>query len=390
MCKTNCYLKIKQYYINGAQMLKTLFISHTYVVRINRKKLYDLTKKVDLILLTPTKWKHPLKVFKAEKENEIHYETKNIIFNGYEKIFFYFPWIGLGIRKIKPDIIHVEQGTDSLSYFQAILMKKLFHRKAKIVCFTWMNFDYKSPFPLNRIEKFNLKNTDHLICGTREGEKVMRKKGYKGPISFMPQVGVNPDFFVKKDVRKLKKSLRLDGLVIGFVGRIVKDKGLDILLDSLGSIKGDWKLLMVGKGPFKDEMMEQAKKLGIEKRIVFSGFISPEKVPDYLNCMDILVLSSIRSKKEKEQFGRVLIEAMACEVAVIGSDVGGISNTISDAGLVFKEGSVKELRDKITLLMKNRKILQKYAKAGRKRVIENYTNKILAEKIYNIYKKLVG
>jgi glycosyltransferase involved in cell wall biosynthesis len=106
--------------------------------------------------------------------------------------------------------------------------------------------------------------------------------------------------------------------------------------------------------------------------------------------MDLFVLPSITLPHLKEQFGRVVIEAMACEVPVIGSDSGEIPTTIGKAGLIFKEGDVKDLKEKIEGLMRNRGLRGLLAKRGRERVLENFSWKVIAKRQHQVYTELMS
>lgn len=370
--------------------MKVLFIGHTYIPEINREKLKYLSKKVDLTLLTPKKWRDDLFTVSAKKDRELKHFTSSTVMDGHEKAYFYFPNIFSRVREIKPDVIHVEQGADSVSLFQAIWAKKLFCPNAKIVFFTWMNLDLPNPFCFNLIEKFNLKNTDFAFCGNADAVKILRKHGYVGPVTVLPQLGVNPRIFRKKLFIPLRKKLGLkEYFTIGFFGRIVKEKGLLVLIKALKNLSGKWKFLIIGRGELTKEIIARAAKYGFADKIVMLESVPHIKIVDYINCLDAYILPSLTVPWWKEQFGHVLIEAMACEVPVIGSSSGEIPNIIDDAGLVFKEGNAEDLRRKIELLMKSPALRRKYVKLGRKRVLENYTDEILAEKIYEVYKKLL-
>ena len=106
--------------------------------------------------------------------------------------------------------------------------------------------------------------------------------------------------------------------------------------------------------------------------------------------MDLLVFPSITLPHLKEQFGRVIIEGMACEVPVVGSDSGETPATIGEAGLIFKERDVKDLRKKIEGLMSNPNLRNSLAKKGRKRVMEHFTWKKIAEIQYQVYGQLMN
>ena len=96
-------------------------------------------------------------------------------------------------------------------------------------------------------------------------------------------------------------------------------------------------------------------------------------MPDFYRSLDLLVLPSRTRPNWKEQFGRVLIEAMACGVPVLGSDSGEIPHVIGDAGIVFPEGDVEMLRCQVQRLMVDRAARNSLAAAGRQRVLDRFT-----------------
>jgi glycosyltransferase involved in cell wall biosynthesis len=172
------------------------------------------------------------------------------------------------------------------------------------------------------------------------------------------------------------------------VGRLVYEKGIHLIFYAVKDFDFNYKVLVIGSGPYKKNLETIAKKLNIDKKVIFLDWIRYNQLPDYYNCMDVLVLPSLTTPNWKEQFGRVLIEAMSCEVAVIGSSSGEIPIVIGECGLLFKENNVDELREKLLFLFKNCEIRKNLAKKGRKRVEENFDRRLLDKKTYQIYKSL--
>ncbi len=162
------------------------------------------------------------------------------------------------------------------------------------------------------------------------------------------------------------------------------------MVKAVSQIDKEIQLLIVGKGDAKGEMEHLLESLGLQKRTIVIEAVPHSQVPDYLNCMDLLAFPSITLPHLKEQFGRGIIEAMACEVPVIGSDSGEIPSTIDKGGLVFKEKDIKDLKEKIELLIENRHLRRLLAKNGRKRVLENFAWEIIAEKQYQVYRELMS
>jgi len=372
--------------------MKLLFIGHTYIVKVNRQKLSELAKtpEIELFLIIPRSWPHPL--FKYRHKAEIKGDEPFQIFalktilEGLEGKYSYIR-LGTILKKIKPDIIQVEQGANALSYFQALMLRNFLSSHAKALFFTWMNIPYyNGPF-FSLIEKFNLKNSAGAICGNKGAREVLRKKGFGKPIKIIPQIGVDTEIFKKLDMSNLKKRLGLNSFIIGYVGRLVKRKGLITLVHSLEKIKKDWQLLLVGRGDLREEIIRLSDILGIRERGIIVDSVPHSRVMEYINCMDVLVLPSL--KEQYEQFGHVLIEAMACEVPVIGSTSGEIPNVIGDAGLIFEQGNVDDLYQKLLLIMENERLRRDLAKKGRQRVLEKYTHKKIAEELYGFYKMLL-
>jgi len=192
-------------------------------------------------------------------------------------------------------------------------------------------------------------------------------------------------------------GLASDDFVIGFVGRFVAEKGLLTLFKALGKITDrKWKLLLLGRGPLKEQLTQQAETLGIGDRILWIESVPHADVPRYINLMDTLVLPSettyqfktLSAVGWKEQFGHVIIEAMACKVPVVGSDSGEIPHVIKEDGLVFPEGNAEAFAKQLAVLIDEPAQQQALAEKGYCRAMAEYTNAALAKRQLNFYKAL--
>jgi glycosyltransferase involved in cell wall biosynthesis len=112
-------------------------------------------------------------------------------------------------------------------------------------------------------------------------------------------------------------------------------------------------------------------------------------MPDFYRSIDTLVLPSITRPNWKEQFGRVLIEAMACGVPPVGSESGEIPNGIGDGGLTFPEGDADSLRERLVRLARQPALRARLGERGRERVLACYTHRRIAEQTYAFYHRLV-
>ncbi len=388
--------------------MRILIASHTYIVDLNREKLRALAKLepgIEVTVVVPQRW-NPKGVQSQIVETQFIDEgsfqvvpISNYSENNQALLTFGPDLISL-LRNFKPDIIQVEQGSKALTYAQFITFNKLLGLKAKNLFFTWWNLPYELKFPISLLEGYNLRNTDGIVAGNKDGEDILRERGYKGPIKVMPQLGVDETLFKPEPQTELRENLGIqpDDFVVGFVGRFVEEKGLLTLTKSLAGLQEkNWKWLLLGRGELQTTLLETATALGIKERLILVESVPHDHVQKYINLMNTLVLPSettykfktLTSVGWKEQFGHVLIEAMACRVPVIGSDSGEIPHVIGDAGLVFPEGNVEELRNRLMQLMEQKELTESLGQKGYEKAMSQYTNKALARQLLSFYQELV-
>lgn len=167
-------------------------------------------------------------------------------------------------------------------------------------------------------------------------------------------------------------------------------KGLDVLIDAIARIDApDVHCVLLGSGDYVDAVRRRAHERGIAERVRFVSGVPQREVPEILSCFDILAVPSLTMPHWKEQFGRVIIEGMACGVALIGSSSGEIPYVIDDAGLVTPEGDVAALADAITSLYRDRALCARIAARGVERVQAHYTNQRIAQQIYDVWTSAV-
>ena len=207
----------------------------------------------------------------------------------------------------------------------------------------------------------------------------------------IPQFGVDEEKFRRLDSTRLRRQFGAEtSFTVGYLGRLVQEKGIDNLVRAIAISGAEVKLLVIGSGPFRKDLIRIAAEAGVEKQLKIIDHVLSTEVAEYLNCLDCLVLPSVTTLRWKEQFGRVLIEAMSCEVPVIASDSGEIPNVMGDAGLIFKEGDYRDLAEKIVMLRDNADLRLKLSKAGRERVLRKFTQKKIADQTYQAFQWLSG
>ena len=327
-------------------LVRVLLICHEYGTPNFQHKLQllDAYPDVEMGLVIPRTWSSILHSGQYQLLPGATFRVFPVrTHHGYNVWSFFYNPIDLlaAVLRFRPHILHVEQEPWSLPLFQTTLLRALMPWQ-RLVFFTWENIHKDYPRPYRWFEKFNFAFSDAAIAGNTEAIDVMRNKGYARPLTMLPQNGVDTDRFQPDLIRaeqrsKLRRKLDLNGFVVGFFGRLEKGKGLQTLLRALAAWDQSWTLLMVGAGPLSEELPNYAAYLGIGDRIRWVSRVPPEELAAYYGTLDAFVLPSETHKGWKEQFGRVLAEAMSCGVPVVGSTSGAIPEVIGDAGLVFPE-----------------------------------------------------
>jgi len=386
--------------------MRVLFVSHSSVVDVYQDKLRWIAQNndIELTALLPEEYLEGGRIVKAYRGDGTYtVKTHRSRFgNKAKQHAWHFAWLGRTIQKLKPDIIHLEEEPESFVTHQIIRKSLAVKRKPRIVLFSWRNM--RVPFEhwpwwhpkgvlQNTLQHMNLPHVDHLLVGTHESEPLFREIGFHGPIDIIPQYGVNPDHYSPTAFRpEFRRSLNIadNAIVVGFVGRVLQMKGLDTLVDAVGGIdRADVHLVIVGRGDYTSEVQQRAEKLGMSGRFHVVENVTASDIPVAMTSMDMLCIPSLTAPHWKEQFGRVIIEAMACGVPVIGSTSGEIPYVIGDAGHICREGSVDDFRSAITALIESREERQRLAHLGKERVQSMYTNERIAGSIVNVYRSLL-
>ncbi len=389
--------------------MKILVASHTYIVDLNREKLRELARLepgTEVTVVVPKRWKPGGVQNKQVESQPINEGSFRVVpvsnFSQNQQGLLTFGWDLVSLlREFRPDIIQVEQGAKALGYAQFITLNRLLKLKAKNVFFTWWNLPYEVKFPLSVLERYNLRHTDGVVVGNQDGANILRDHGYDGAITVLPQLGVDEELFCPQNVLDLREELGItpQEFVVGFVGRFVEEKGLLTLAKALEEL-GDrpWRWLLLGRGPLREQLESWAQERGLTDKLTFVESVPHDQVCRYINLLDTLVLPSettyefktLSSVGWKEQFGHVLIEAMACRVPVIGSDSGEIPHVIGESGLVFPEGNADELRDCLVRLMENPELAGELAQRGYHQGLADYTNRAIAQKQLAFYQQLLS
>lgn len=366
--------------------MKILFISHSSVLKYHQQKLEILAEKykLDITLITPPYWPEGgVKTPAYTGSAAIKYGTGDSVIFEKRMIHFYRNAAQI-VKKTDPDIVHIEEEPFSPSCWQFIRAAKKYGKKT--LFFTWENMERKHNPVYAYFNNYCIKNADAAIAGNEDGRQILLDMGFKGALEVMPQYGVNMAEFKPRTEKKDRQAFNA-----AFIGRITPEKGIETLIKAVGAAKSDIvRLYIAGTGgdDYVRSIHGLIGRLRLGEKVEFLGHVDRENVPDLLARTDLLVLPSITAGTWKEQFGRVIIEAFASKVPVIGSDSGEIPNVIGNAGIIFEEGNEAQLSAAIMSLVKDSELYRSCAEKGYKRAAENFTNEIIADKLNKIYNQL--
>jgi glycosyltransferase involved in cell wall biosynthesis len=361
--------------------VRVLILSKALVNGVYQKKLEELAKLpgMELLAVVPPYW-HEARVGVVQLERRFTEGYQLVVepmwFNGRHHVHLY-PGLLSHVRRFRPQVLHVDEEPYNLVTFHATLLGRAYG--AQVVFFTWQNLLRRYPPPFSWFERVNYRLAAAAVAGSQAAATVLRRKGYRGPLAVIPQFGVDPELFRPLPVERSTVP------TIGFVGRLVPEKGADLLLQALPRMRTRALVQIVGSGSERSRLELLATSLGVRNRVTFRGSVAPARMPQTLNQFDVLVVPSRTRRNWKEQFGRVIIEAMACGIPVIGSSSGEIPQVIGDAGLVFPEDDAQALASMLETLLQNSAYRQELGRRGRQRVLELFTQARVSERYYELY-----
>jgi glycosyltransferase involved in cell wall biosynthesis len=196
----------------------------------------------------------------------------------------------------------------------------------------------------------------------------------------LPQLGVTPPAEAPR--------VPHPGLAIGFLGRLTPERGLDLLFRACVSLAGKWTLSVIGTGPSQEELEQLAQRLGIAARISWLGAL-PRKVLDEIwPRLDCVVVPSRSTETWVMTEGRAALDAMAHGLAVIGTDSGALPELVGDAGRIVPEEDVQGLAAVLQQLYADRAECERLGSAGRRRIVEEFSDAALARKTLSFWRTL--
>jgi len=372
--------------------MRVLAISHSCVLPVNQRVFATLEErtKARIALLVPERWisEYDGSTIVAEQLESSAYRffTAPVAGRGNINLHTYTRLPLREIKAFKPDVVLSGQEPYSLSGLQAACLASFL--RVPFLFQTNQNILKHYPPPFSWIESLSFKRAAVALAYSEEARQVMLSKGLRRPSAVLPYATDLARFTPRAGPSPVRVRFDLsEAWVIGFLGRLVPEKGLDTVIDAVIALATELpnlRLLLVGSGPEEASLRERAALGGVGNRIIFAGSVPHEEAALYLQAMDVFVLASRTRPNWKEQFGRVLIEAMACGVPVVGSDSGEIPNLIraTGGGLVFPEGDASSLSERLRTLFADECKRRTLGETGAQSARGSYSCEAVADRLY--------
>jgi len=393
--------------------VRVLAVDHTAGVGPFRKKFAAIARRpeIDLTVLAPDRWVENYRAVRLRARRGVasdgyRLRAGSVVWPGFENRGFYVSGLVGAMRETRPDILHLWEEPFALMTLQALIARRAFAPRARALFHSADNWSrdfryvYRPSWLYARIERFAHGECSAATVVSDEVASVLRAKGYGGPIETVP-LGLDLDAYdfppegERADfARAAAARFGLIPPVVGYLGRLTDQKGVDTLLRAFASLSprgaaAAATLAIVGDGPARAGLAALAGSLGLGDRVRLLPGVEHADVPAMLAAFDALVLPSRTTPRLVEQFGRVLIEGMAAGCVVIGSSSGAIPSVLGDAGIVFPEDDVAALAEAIRRAIGDPAFAASCRAAGRERVRALYTWDVVADRVVALYRRLL-
>ncbi|HVH68129.1 MAG TPA: glycosyltransferase family 4 protein [Gemmatimonadales bacterium] len=366
-------------------MRRVLIISHTYITPANRGKLRALAARgLDVTVGVPQRWRETVlgRTVEAtwERQNGVevfpipvrrHGDPATLTFGGRA--------LHTLLRDKRPDLLQVEEEPVTPAARQVVRAARQLRLPA--VLLTHQNVPIALPWLQRWRRRRTLARLRGAIGGSEAAATLVHELVPSLSVAVIPQLGVH--------VPTEPDHLHHEGLAIGCVGRLVPERGFDTLLQALAENRAHrWHLTIVGDGPDRERLERYASDLRLAARIRWTGALPPDEVPKLWPELDVVVLPARAVAGWAEPAAQVLAEAMAHEVAVLGTNVGATPEVIGEAGLVVPADDPLALAAALRRLAipEQRRPL---AQAGRARAMKYFSDDAVAERTLAFWKEMV-
>jgi glycosyltransferase involved in cell wall biosynthesis len=325
---------------------RVLFISHCSVAARYRRRfelLAQFMPECEISLLTPRTWWEGGGFCSATEESTGNLRVlvrPAMLERSRKQHGHFYPSLHRVLREVQPDVVYLDEEPYSLvSAHTAAAVEA----RTRLVFCTYENLRLQDMglsaarqafFRLCR--RIVFARADAAQAVTSGAARVLRADGFGGLVFVLPAIGYPPPDTLRPP-RRAGEPLR-----VGYLGRLEPNKDVGTLIRA-AALCAEVRLAIGGDGPERQALEQLAEAEPVRIRTVFHGRIGHDAVGEFLSGIDVLVLPSRSMPGWTEQFGRVLVEAMAHGIVPVGSASGAIPEVIGDAGWAFPERDARAL-----------------------------------------------
>ncbi len=372
-------------------MIRVLFIAR-YHDATTRRKIELLAQEPDLQILhlCPRVWRDELGQVSQQSATEGSFGLIAVPMIGRpsDPHRALYRTVSFAMHRFRPDIVHAEEEPDSLTGLQIAVARRVLAPRARLLFYSWQNVNRHKRWYVRWVLETTLRASDAVLCANQEAVGVLREEGYAGYAPIVPAIGVDTRIFAPCPAKPDPGA----AFTAGYLGRLVPEKGLDTLIAAMVLLRDEGRavhLQIVGDGPHRPTLEGLVRAAGLDDRVRFVAPMPPASVARQMCELDALVLPSRGTPVWREQFGRVLVEAMACKVPVVGSDSGAIPEVIGDAGLVFHEDDAAGLAAQLRRLIESPALRAELAARGYARAVGTFSQERVAAQTADLFRRLV-
>lgn len=281
------------------------------------------------------------------------------------------------LRDLRPDLLQIEAEPHSRAAAAATAVAR--RLRIPTVVFSWESLAREYPYFARRRRNLALAHASGVLGGNSLAAALLRSMAPTARHAAIPQFGIT--------VPSLPDARAGVGLVIGFIGRLVPERGVDLLLQACNHVHGAWSLALLGTGPEQEGLEALAQRYGQASRIRWLGGVGRDAIDSFWTEIDVLVVPSRATPDWVERHHPLLLEAMARAIPVVTTDTGALPELVGDAGIVVGEAEPMGLA--LQQLLADPEDRRRLGLAGRQRVLGHFSESAIAERTLEFWGAVV-
>src|SRR5215210_2650290 len=365
--------------------MRAVVVSHRYADPASRAKLKALAGLgVDVTAIVPERWVSKEGVTQTTRPgNDEGVQLATIPVRGIPSKPGLLLWNAKALRRqltdLRPNLVHIEEEPWTQPAVLGLRLARRLGVPGVLATAETLPHGYSIAQRLRR--ERSLRQAAGLVASNSLALALAMKRRPTLAHTVIPQSGITP-----LDSRPRNRQPEFS---LGFVGRLVPERGLDLLFRACVNLAGKWTLTVVGTGPSQEELETLAQRLGISARISWLGALPRDAVDEVWSRLDCVVLPARTTQRWVLTVGRAALQAMAHGVAVVATDSGVLPELVGDAGRIVPEEDVPALTAALQELYADRSECERLGAAGRRRVLEQFSDEIIAGKTLTFWRTLM-